>query len=56
MDFIISAITDIGTTKSTNQDSFNVRVLSTPKGKWFSLCFVTVWEAFQKARLQVRHL
>ena len=33
MDFIISAITDIGTTKSTNQDSFNVRVLSTPKGK-----------------------
>lgn len=33
MDFIISAVTDIGTTKSTNQDSFNVKVLSTPRGK-----------------------
>lgn len=33
MNFIISATTDIGITKQTNQDSYNVRVLSTPHGK-----------------------
>lgn len=33
MNFIVSASTDIGLTKSTNQDSFNVRVFNTPKGK-----------------------
>lgn len=33
MNFIISAATDIGLRKSTNQDSYNVRVLSTKQGK-----------------------
>ena len=33
MNYIISASTDIGNTKQTNQDSFNVRVLSTLQGK-----------------------
>ncbi len=33
MNFIVSAATDIGTTKSTNQDSFHARVISTPMGK-----------------------
>jgi serine/threonine protein phosphatase PrpC len=33
MNFIISASTDIGLTKQTNQDSYNARVLSTPQGK-----------------------
>ena len=33
MNFIVSATTDIGLTKQTNQDSYNVRVLSTPQGK-----------------------
>lgn len=33
MNFIVSATTDIGLTKSTNQDSFNVRVFSTMQGK-----------------------
>lgn len=33
MNFIISTATDIGTTKSTNQDSFNARVFSTQLGK-----------------------
>lgn len=33
MNFIISATTDVGLTKSTNQDSYNVRVLSTRQGK-----------------------
>lgn len=33
MNFIISATTDIGLTKSTNQDSYNVRVFSTKQGK-----------------------
>lgn len=33
MDFIISAVSDIGTTKQTNQDSCNVRILNTPQGK-----------------------
>lgn len=33
MNFIVSATTDIGLTKKTNQDSYNVRVLSTPQGK-----------------------
>lgn len=33
MNYIISAITDIGNTKQTNQDSYNVRVISTPQGK-----------------------
>ncbi len=33
MNFIISTATDIGTTKSTNQDSFNARVFSTRLGK-----------------------
>ncbi len=33
MNFIISASTDIGITKNTNQDSYDVKVLSTPQGK-----------------------
>lgn len=33
MNFIISASTDIGIRKQTNQDSYHVRVLSTPQGK-----------------------
>lgn len=33
MNFIISANTDIGTTKSTNQDSLSAMVMSTPLGK-----------------------
>lgn len=33
MDFIVSATTDIGLTKSTNQDSYNVRVFGTKQGK-----------------------
>lgn len=33
MNFIVSATTDIGTKKSTNQDSFNVRVFTTGLGK-----------------------
>ncbi|MBR2626909.1 MAG: serine/threonine-protein phosphatase [Peptococcaceae bacterium] len=33
MDFIISAVTDIGIKKTTNQDSFNVRIFDTPMGK-----------------------
>lgn len=33
MNFIVSASTDIGITKDTNQDSYNVRVMSTPQGK-----------------------
>lgn len=33
MNFIVSATTDIGLTKSTNQDSYNVRVFSTSQGK-----------------------
>lgn len=33
MNFIISASTDIGIKKETNQDSYNVRVLNTPQGK-----------------------
>lgn len=33
MNFIVSATTDIGLTKQTNQDSFNVRVFSTKCGK-----------------------
>lgn len=33
MNFIVSAKTDIGTTKSTNQDSLSVRVVNTPQGK-----------------------
>lgn len=33
MNFIISAATDIGLTKQTNQDSYNVRVYNTPRGK-----------------------
>ena len=33
MNFIISAATDIGTTKATNQDSFNARVVTTPLGR-----------------------
>ena len=33
MNFIISAVTDIGIKKNTNQDSFNVRVLTTKQGK-----------------------
>lgn len=33
MNFIIATATDTGTTKSTNQDSFNARVVSTPLGK-----------------------
>lgn len=33
MNFIVSAQTDIGTTKSTNQDSLAVRVLNTKQGR-----------------------
>lgn len=33
MDYIIAAHTDIGIKKSTNQDSFNARILSTGQGK-----------------------
>lgn len=33
MNFIISATTDIGLTKNTNQDSYNVRVINTSIGK-----------------------
>lgn len=33
MNYIVAASTDIGNTKSTNQDSFGVRVLYTPCGK-----------------------
>lgn len=33
MNFIVSAATDIGTTKNTNQDSYSVRVFSTKIGK-----------------------
>ena len=33
MNFILSADTDIGTTKNTNQDSFCAQVLETPMGK-----------------------
>lgn len=33
MNFIVSATTDIGTTKSTNQDSLTVKVLNTSQGK-----------------------
>lgn len=33
MNFIVSAATDIGLTKSTNQDSYNVRVISTKQGR-----------------------
>ena len=33
MNYIISASTDIGNTKQTNQDSYNVRVLSSSLGK-----------------------
>lgn len=33
MNFIVSATTDIGLTKQTNQDSFSVRVFSTRQGK-----------------------
>lgn len=33
MNFIISTATDIGTTKATNQDSFNARVVTTPLGR-----------------------
>lgn len=33
MNFIVSGITDIGLTKNTNQDSYNVRVFTTPIGR-----------------------
>lgn len=33
MNFIVSATTDIGLTKTTNQDSYNVRVFSTRQGR-----------------------
>ncbi len=33
MKFIISANTDIGTVKSTNQDALTVKILNTPQGK-----------------------
>ncbi|MBF1106369.1 MAG: serine/threonine-protein phosphatase, partial [Solobacterium sp.] len=32
MDFIVSGATDIGNVKKTNQDSYNVKVISTPMG------------------------
>lgn len=33
MNFIVSATTDIGLTKSTNQDSYSVKVFTSPNGK-----------------------
>lgn len=33
MNYIISANTDIGTTKSTNQDSVSIKVINTPTGR-----------------------
>ncbi len=33
MNFIVSASTDIGTSKSTNQDSLSVKVINTPTGR-----------------------
>lgn len=33
MNFLISATTDIGTTKSTNQDSLSVKILNTAQGR-----------------------
>lgn len=33
MNFLISATTDIGTTKSTNQDSLSVKILNTEQGR-----------------------
>jgi serine/threonine protein phosphatase PrpC len=33
MNFIVSARTDIGLTKSTNQDSLSIRVVNTPQGR-----------------------
>lgn len=33
MDFIVSASTDIGISKNTNQDSVSVKVIDTPQGK-----------------------
>ncbi len=33
MNYIVAASTDIGNTKSTNQDSFGVRVINTPAGR-----------------------
>lgn len=33
MNFIISATTDIGITKATNQDSLSVKLINTPQGK-----------------------
>lgn len=33
MNFIISGTTDIGTTKSTNQDSLSVKIMNTPQGR-----------------------
>ena len=33
MNFIVSATTDIGLTKSTNQDSLSMRVINTSQGR-----------------------
>lgn len=33
MNFIVSATTDIGLTKKTNQDSYSVKIFNTPQGK-----------------------
>ena len=33
MNFIVSANTDVGITKSTNQDSLSVKVINTPQGR-----------------------
>lgn len=33
MDFIVSAVTDTGIVKTTNQDSYRVRIYHTPQGK-----------------------
>lgn len=33
LNFIVSARTDIGTTKTTNQDSLSIRVVNTPQGR-----------------------
>ena len=33
MNYIVAASTDVGLTKSTNQDSYSVQVFSTPQGK-----------------------
>lgn len=58
MNFIISATTDIGTTKKTNQDSLSMKVIRTPAGRmvFAVLCCAMVWEVFQAEKWQVQRL